>query len=224
MNFNELYKKIYDLDKPVIAECGDMGQMMDSDRGQMPPAHPSMSVNLNAQGMDSIESLLRLMTKVNPDMLSQKGPEATLTAMPSIASIISTDDKPEMLPAVTDEPDRGMSVDIDGIDIGGDDDLSRAQGDQDDDGDHDMDDHDLETDHESDDEKMEKEGAYDASTTPDPQYQDSDFMLNKLSGGLGRQQTMHKHSYKQGDNPMSMESVESIREGLSNLYQQYKAK
>jgi len=216
MNFNELYKKIYELDKPVIAECGDMGQMMGG--GQMPPAHPSMSVNLNAQGMDSIESLLRLMTKVNPDMLSQKGPEATLTAMPSIASIISTDEKPEMLPAVTDEPDHGRSVDIDGIDLG-DDDISKAQGDRDNDGDHDMHDHELETDHEDDD--MEKEGAYDASTTPDPQYQDSDFMLNKLSGGLGRQQTMHKHSYKQGDNPMS---VESIREGLANLYQQYKTK
>jgi hypothetical protein len=216
MNFNELYKKIYDLDKPVIAECGDMGQWTEGN--QMPPAHPSMSVNLNAQGMDSIESLLRLMTKVNPDMISQKGPDATLTSMPSIASIISTDDKPEMLPAVTDEPGR----DIDGVNIGGDDEVSKAQGDLDNDGDHDMDDHELETDHEDDD--MEKEGAYDASTTPDPQYQDSDFMLNKLSGGLGKQQTMHKHSYKQGDNPMSMESVESIREGLTNLYQQYKAK
>ena len=217
MNFNELYKKIYDLDKPVIAECGDMGQMMDG-AGQMPPAHPSMSVNLNAQGMDSIESLLRLMTKVNPDMISQKGPEASLTSMPSIASIIATDDKPEMLPAVTDEPGHDGSHDIDGIDLGGDDDVSKAQGDLDNDGDHDMHDHELETDHEEDD--MEKEGAYDASTTPDPQYQDSDFMLNKLSGGLGKQQTMHKHSYKQGDNPMS---VESIREGLTNLYQQYKA-
>jgi hypothetical protein len=29
-----------------------------------------MSVNLNAQGMDSIESLLKLMTKVNPDMIN----------------------------------------------------------------------------------------------------------------------------------------------------------
>jgi hypothetical protein len=220
MNFNELYKKIYDLDKPVIAEgCGDMsmGDMMGSDR-QMPPAHPSMSVNLNAQGMDSIESLLRLMTKVNPDMLNKKDSEPALTAMPSIASIISTSDKPEMLPVMTDpESDR----DIDGIDIGGDDDMSKAHGDQDGDGDHDMRDHELETDYEDDDKK---EGAYDASTTPDPQYQDSDFMLNKLSGGLGKQQTMHKHSYKQGDNPMSMESVESIREGLTNLYQQYKAK
>lgn len=213
MNFNELYKKIYDLDKPVIAECGDMGQMMDSSH-QMPPAHPSMSVNLNAQGMDSIESLLRLMTKVNPDMISQKGPGATaLTADPTIASIISTDDKPEMLPAVTDEPDSD-GRDIDGVDLGGDSD-NELEIDIDGDGDAD-----IEFDN---DRKKENEGAYDASTTPDPQYQDSDFMLNKLSGGLGKQQTMHKHSYKQGDNPMSMESVESIREGLTNLYQQYKA-
>ena len=222
MNFNELYKKIYDLDKPVIAECGDTGQMGGMmGGGQMPPAHPSMSVNLNAQGMDSIESLLRLMTKVNPDMISQKGPDMpALSADPSIASIISVSDKPEMLPAVTDEPGNNGSQDIDGIDIGGDDNMSKAHGDQDGDGDHDMRDHELETDYEDDDKK---EGAYDASTTPDPQYQDSDFMLNKLSGGLGKQQTMHKHSYKQGDNPMSMESVEAIREGLTNLYQQYKA-
>jgi hypothetical protein len=30
-----------------------------------------MSVNLNAQGMDDIESLMKLMTKVNPDMINQ---------------------------------------------------------------------------------------------------------------------------------------------------------
>jgi hypothetical protein len=33
-------------------------------------------------------------------------------------------------------------------------------------------------------------------------------MMNKLSGGLGRQQTMYKHSYKQGDNPMAMENTD----------------
>lgn len=209
MNFTELYKKIYELDKPVIAEgCGDMDQSMSSP-APMPPAHPSMSVNLNAQGMDSIESLLRLMTKVNPDMISQKPP---LVAAPSIAGIIATANEPEMLPTMTDEPNND-SRDIDGADMS-------SKLDRDHDGDHDMDDHDMERD--SDRDRKENEGAYDASTTPDPQYQDSDFMLNKLSGGLGRQQTMHKHSYKQGDNPMGMESVESIREGLTNLYKQYK--
>jgi hypothetical protein len=100
--------------------------------------------------------------------------------------------------------------------------------DRDGDGDHDMDDHDMErdSDDEGDDEdenKPEKEGFQDATTAPNPKYQDTDYMVNKLSGGLGRQQTMHKHSYKQGDNPMSMESVESIRESLSDLYKQYKA-
>ena len=102
MNFNELYKKIYDLDKPVIAECGDMGQMMDSGRGQMPPAHPSMSVNLNAQGMDSIESLLRLMTKVNPDMISQKSAEPALTAVPALPAVTEVPAEPAFVavPAV----------------------------------------------------------------------------------------------------------------------------
>lgn len=214
MNFTDLYKKIAELDKPVIAEgCGDMNQSMNSP-AQMPPSHPSMSVNLNAQGMDSIESLLRLMTKVNPDMISQKGPAMPpLTGEPSIASIVATDAKPKMLPAMTDAPDNN-GRDIDGADMG-------ASLDRDGDGDHDMDDHAMEPDND-DKEPKENEGAYDASTTPDPEYQDTDFMINKLSGGLGKQQTMHKHSYKQGDNPMSMESVEAIREGLANLYQQYK--
>lgn len=209
MNFSELYKKIYDLDKPVIAECGDMGQMMDG--GQMSQTPPSMNVSLNAQGMDNIESLLRLMTKVNPDMISQKGPAMpALTAEPHIASVSSMD-KPEMLPAVTDEPGHDTTHDIDGIDLGGKE--GEVEIDVDGDGDTDVE---LDTEHEEETE----EGAYDASTTPDPEYQDTDFMVNKLSGGLGKQQTMHKHSYKQGDNPMS---VESIREGLANLYQQYKA-
>ena len=43
-----------------------------------PVAPPSMSVNLNAQGMDNIESLLKLMTKVNPDMINQ--PEKPMAA------------------------------------------------------------------------------------------------------------------------------------------------
>lgn len=222
MNFTDLYKKIAELDKPVIAEgCGDMGQSMSSPT-QMPLTPPSMSVNLNAQGMDSIESLLRLMTKVNPDMISQKVPPMpSLTVSPPIASIIATE--PEPLPTMTDKlADLGRDIDSD--DMGSQPGKLGSSLDRDGDGDHDMDDHDMELDTDfEDDDDVEKEGAYDASTTPDPRYQDTDFMVNKLSGGLGKQQTMHKHSYKQGDNPMSMESVDSIRESLANLYQQYKS-
>lgn len=65
MNFQDIYKKVVELDQPKqINECGDMPM------SSTPPATPpSMSINLNAQGMDNIESLLKLMTKVNPDMM-----------------------------------------------------------------------------------------------------------------------------------------------------------
>lgn len=105
MDFNQLMAKMRELDAPVqsqsaVQECGDpMGMpsaMPPSMNDQPPPAHPSMSVNLNAQGMDNIESLLKLMTKVNPDMINQPG-GATPPPMPGLMpepSMISI--KPEM--------------------------------------------------------------------------------------------------------------------------------
>ena len=86
MDFNQLMARMRELDQPAqaqvqespVAECGDpiMGQSPMGMGNQMPPppAHPSMSVNLNAQGMDNIESLMKLMTKVNPDMINQPAP------------------------------------------------------------------------------------------------------------------------------------------------------
>jgi hypothetical protein len=84
MDFNQLMARMRELDQPAQAQvqqveaCGDpiMGQSPMGMGNQMPPppAHPSMSVNLNAQGMDNIESLMKLMTKVNPDMINQPMP------------------------------------------------------------------------------------------------------------------------------------------------------
>ena len=84
MDFNQLMARMRELDQPAQAQvqqveaCGDpiMGQSPMGMNNQMPPppAHPSMSVNLNAQGMDNIESLMKLMTKVNPDMINQPAP------------------------------------------------------------------------------------------------------------------------------------------------------
>lgn len=104
MDFNQLMAKMRELDAPTqvapqsaVQECGDMaGAGMPPPMNtpvQPPPSHPSMSVNLNAQGMDNIESLLKLMTKVNPDMINQPAPMAAplLTPPPSITSI-----KPEL--------------------------------------------------------------------------------------------------------------------------------
>lgn len=105
MNFNQLYKKIADLDKPVIAEsqvqeCGEpMGMSGMSGMpapGSAPVTPPSMSVNLNAQGMDNIESLLKLMTKVNPDMMPKT--DMPMPSMTDPVIKIGGADKPAMPP------------------------------------------------------------------------------------------------------------------------------
>ena len=95
MNFNELMQRMRELDAPAapvaaVEACGDpMGMPPPSIPSKPDTPPPSMSVNLNAQGMDSIESLLKLMTKVNPDMINQPAPMSMppISAEPSIISI-----------------------------------------------------------------------------------------------------------------------------------------
>ena len=101
MDFQQLLSKMVELDRPATEsqmadECGMSPSMgpaeppMSGMQQQQPPAHPSMSVNLNAQGMDNIESLMKLMTKVNPDMINQPDggmppvPGMGMTSMPSL--------------------------------------------------------------------------------------------------------------------------------------------
>lgn len=193
MNFNDLYKKIADLDKPVaedaqVENCGG-GMPMSP-----PPAEPSMSVNLNAQGLDHIADILKLIAKVNPDAAKPDMPE--LTIAPGISAIKSLDDKPSMPPGISAIKSLDKKPPM----------LPDLSDEKDD----------------MDSKKEKEEGFQDATTEPDPEYQDTDYMVNKLSGGLGKQQTMRKHGYKHGDNPLSMESVEEIKESLSKLYQEYK--
>jgi len=232
MDFYKLLAKMNELDKPVvestIEECGEPMGMSPS---EPPKAPPSMSINVNAQGLDDIQELMALLTKVNPDMISQKAPAEMPSLTPPGPSISSIGDLGDldkgplkMLPPMDDEPGDepgGIEIDLDGGDepkhdepdadnMGGpsdhdadnkdgDDGMSVAQGDVDNDGDHDMDDHEAEK------EKDESAGGFDqASTSPDPEFKSADYMINKLAGGLNKPKTMHKHSYRQGDNPMAM--------------------
>lgn len=87
--------KMRELDAPVppvaaIEACGDpMGMSPPSIPNKPDEPPPSMSVNLNAQGMDNIAELMKLMTKVNPDMINQPAPMSMppMSAEPSIMSI-----------------------------------------------------------------------------------------------------------------------------------------
>lgn len=85
MNFQDLLARMSELDKPVAEtpvieepavtdECGDMPPApMGMPKPDAPP--PSMSVNLNAQGLDNIEELLALIKAV-------KGDEKPMPPMP----------------------------------------------------------------------------------------------------------------------------------------------
>ena len=90
-------QRMRELDQPVgeaaVDECGGMMSGMPPVSPQIPSKPdeppPSMSVNLNAQGMDNIAELMKLMTKVNPDMINQPAPMSMppISAEPSIMSI-----------------------------------------------------------------------------------------------------------------------------------------
>jgi hypothetical protein len=60
-----------------------------------------------------------------------------------------------------------------------------------------------------------------ASTNPDPEYADTNFMTKDIAGGINGPKDMYKHSYRQGDNPMAMEALTNR---LANLYQEVKSR
>ena len=243
MDFNQLLAKMRDLDQPTTQsmpateDCGDAPMPMSmppSMNDQAPPAHPSMSVNLNAQGMDNIESLIKLMTKVNPDMINQPAkimPMPSMTAMPSltppgpsisaIGDLGNLDAGPlKMLPDLDmdkshDEPDAdnmGGPSDGDSDNMPGDNDLDKDSSDQDDGDDSDM---------EKDDDKKNE-----YANEPEEEYKDIDYMVNKLAGGMnGPKGTYPKVAG--GDNPMQrVEAVDlrtSIRNELRNRLSEVKS-
>jgi hypothetical protein len=210
MNFQDLYKKIADIDRTqvtesAVEECGAMPANMPA----MPPKTPmSMTVNLNAQGEEDISSLMRLLTKVNPDMM----PKGADVPMPSIASgpeLTIGGPGPKMSSPADDikgDMMKLLPLDKEGTDVKG---LDR-----DGDGDHDMDDHDMEK-------KGKEEGFQDATTEPSPEYKDVDYMVNKISGGLGKKQGTYP-KVAGGDNPM--QKAEESTDLLSQIRAELQAR
>jgi hypothetical protein len=236
MDFNSLMAKMRELDQPTptapvveapVEECGEpmMGNMPPSmaDKPHTPP--PSMSVNINAQGLDDISELMKLLTKVNPDMINQPAaPEISIMPSmtppgPSISGIGDLGDLDKgplkMLPDLDkDEPKDGP------MDMPGPDAMNKPEIkglDRDGDGDHDMDDHDMEKKDDSDkpDDEEKDEGFQDATTQPDEQYKDVDYMVNKLAGGMNKPKQSFSGKPYRGDNPMAAGAYES-KDALRN--------
>jgi hypothetical protein len=109
LDFNKLFGRIRDIDqgkKPVtestLAECG----MMPDTMSNIPSAPPvSMSVNLNAQGIDQIKSLLDLMHKAESPLAA--GPVGS-PLMPQAPMPTMAPPAPMNMPALSlDEPGFG---------------------------------------------------------------------------------------------------------------------
>jgi hypothetical protein len=219
MDFQQLLAKMVELDQPTtetiavptadVDECGPMGMTPPMADQTPPPAHPSMSVNLNAQGMDNIESLMKLMTKVNPDMINQ--PQGGMPPMPSLTppgpSISSIGDLGnldagplKMLPDMDSDNDDMSGGEKDHMEPDGDEGPEIKGLDQDGDGDHDMDDHGMEK-------KKDKEEAFGNSLDDsEPETMDMDAVIRN-GDDLHKKKSMHRAAAG-GDNAMAAESTD----------------
>ena len=211
MDFNQLMSRMRELDQPQIdqpvstEECGDPMGMSPSMPSSMPSKPdeppPSMSINLNAQGLDNIEELMKLIKAVNPEMEKPAMPPLpALSPEPSIMSI-----KPSM-PPLKMLPD--MDADNDDMPGGEKDKGSQPGGlgaslDRDSDGDHDMDDHDMEK-------KKDKEEAFANS------MDDSEPDTMNVDAAIPNGNDLHKKkgTYPKvagGDNPMQQTESTDLR-------------
>lgn len=199
MDFYKILTQLDALNKPVLAESTDT-TLSECGGDTTPHSPPTMTVNLSANGMDDISSLMQLLVKVNPDMMPKhdNGP-VSFGNEPSIIKINPDTGPLKMLPEPAHidgkedgdndhDEDEGMTGELIGGAVGGP--VGAAIGDE------------L-TGEEID------GGFQSASTAPDEEYQDTDYMVNRLAGGPDKPHKMSKHSYRQGDNPMAMpESVD----------------
>ena len=203
MNFQELLAKMQELDRPATEACGDSPMPMSMPMGMpekpdTPP--PTMSINLNAQGLDNIEELMKLVKSVNPDMDKPESPISAISIEPM--------DKPmgglpplKMLPDMDSEPDTDNMPPMGDLDRDDSDDVSKAMGDIDSDGDHDMDDHDAE--------KKEKDEAFGNSLNgSEPEYAGMDAAMPD-GNDLNKPKKSFSGKPYRGDNPMAAGAYES---------------
>ena len=204
-----------ELDQPATeAGCGIDAPMSPPSLGAVPPPPdippPSLSVNINAQGMDNIKDIMSLWQKVNPDMMPPMAPPMpSLSMEPKIASIGPSLPSLKMLPDMDAENDSMPGGEMDS-DYDKDGKLDPHEKDHasekpllksldlDKDGDHDMKDHDLEK-------KQDKEEGYE--NEPNETEVDMDKMNSIFKGNDLHKEKKTFPKVAGGDNPMQkMES------------------
>jgi len=204
MNSNDLMARMRELDQPAVEaapvvtdECGEMPPSPMGNMGKPDAPPPSMSVNLNAQGLDNIEELLSLIKAVNPGM---DKPAAPMGGMPHIE--IEPMDKPEGgMPKLggLGDLDKGPLKMLPDMDADNDEKVGGEEGPE-----------------EKGEEDKEDEAFGNSVPGSEPEVKDVSAAIPD-GNDLNKPKQMVKHSYRQGDNPMAMEGEElraSIRAEL----------
>jgi hypothetical protein len=220
MDFHRLMARLSEIERraPVVTE-NDMMSSMPPMKDSVAP--PSMSLNFNAQGIDSIDQMMKLFQKVNPDMMPKISPMATSLAVPTFP-MSSMHSEPE-------EPGANGGID----DGDGDDDSMLAlpiDADGDEDGELDNEKNEIaplaglagaalggvarstvgsalsgavggDTDEGVSDAPQDKKEDSNFENEPDENYKSIDYMTNQLAGGMNRPKGTYAN-VPDGDNPM----------------------
>lgn len=244
MNFQELAQKLRRIDEGAVVECGDMMPGVMAPPAAMPQQDTvSMNVSMNATGKGGIRDLMNVLQNIESavnhgDMytpLDISADEIELD-IPKADSMMGgeIEIEPEMDGPEMDEPE--MDTDDSESPINGD---EVVYGTDDGFGDDDTFDGEEEPKQAksidpgvaavvgylaSKNKNSGKEKVTDESgnfeNRPDPSYQSQDYMNNTLAQGSDEPQRMHKHGYRNGDNPLAMK--EGLQGRLANLYQEVK--
>jgi hypothetical protein len=235
MDFNQLLSRMQELDSPALeADTTECGMNMPAPPAKPDTPEPSMTVNVNAQGMDNIESMLSLMAKIsgagNADMPSMAPMPAImpLDKMMGPAPDMDADNDDKVGGEMDMDKDDEPSVVIKGLDKDGDDEKEGMAAAMDgiDEKDPDAEDKmkpgmanamDDEEGNEDDDENIkddiaallqlagEKLEAY--ANEPSEKMRGTDYMNNKIAGGMNRPKGTHP-KVADADNPM-----QKVKEG-----------
>lgn len=208
MDFHQLLAKMQELDQPQVeaapvveqpvTECPPEGPMgMNPSTPETSP--PSMSINMNAQGMDNISDILKLIAKVNPDTeapadasLPSLGAMPSLTPPgPKIGGLGNLDSGPlKMLPDLDSDEGPGEEPKTIDIKMGGDD----------------MDDNGSEEEPGQDDDN-EKEAFANSVNDSEPEVGDIDDVVRD-GNDLNKPKKSFSDKPYRGDNPMAAESTD----------------
>lgn len=231
MDFHRLVAKLNEIgSRPADQTTSNSKFVTESPGGATGPAQaaapqtgPTMNLTLNARTMDDIESMMRLIQKVNPDVPQTAMSSTPLTAEPSIAKV-DTDFEIDGLDSSDSD-----GMDMDDLDLVDMDDTEIADMDLDNMDDMDLadmadsddelySDDDMDVDDELNDIETKEDGGFQSATTePNEKYKSVDYMNNRLAGGMnGPKNTFPKVAG--GDNPMQRmkESDEAFKESIRN--------